>query len=175
MVDFDEKNVARELKKLSPGFLPLEIFYQVARLWVTVTIELIPLVDTNTGTKIILTQRDKNDRFWPNMWHVPGAVLLSNDSKDGFNDVIKRIYTKELSKAKFLMVPVFSHFDFRQTDRGAEVSFIHWVRVGLKNLKDYRLISFEEIENSDVIPSQIERIVRGYKDFEISNLTNRQF
>lgn len=43
LTDIEIKDIAEKLKKLEPGFLPFDLFYQFNRLKVTITIEVVPL------------------------------------------------------------------------------------------------------------------------------------
>lgn len=79
----DESNAVavNYLASLEHGVLPEELFTQMGRLIVLSTVELgmVRPLDESGRTKILLTQRPSNDRFWPNQWHVPGSVVRADD------------------------------------------------------------------------------------------------
>ncbi len=70
------------LEQLEPGFLPLEIFNQIARLVRLPMVDVIPTKFEHDALHIGLVKRDKDDLWWPNMWHLPGTVLRSTDTLD---------------------------------------------------------------------------------------------
>lgn len=119
-------NTAEMLQKLSPGFLPLPIFYQVARLTVTPTVELVPLRMHEGHLQVFLTQRPKDDPVWPSMLHVPGSVIRATDTKETFSDVLDRILHNELHDPQIESKPHFFTYLFHQVKRGAEIAFIHY-------------------------------------------------
>src|SRR6185295_219689 len=57
------------------GRIPYPIFAAIARLGVLCSVEVVPLrVGPEGKTQVLLTQRPAGDEWWPNQWHVPGAM-----------------------------------------------------------------------------------------------------
>lgn len=127
MTDFSEIEAA--LAKLTPGFLPLGIFLQVARLTVTPTVELVGLRKKEGSVEILLTRRPKDDKYWPNMWHIQGSVIRATDKEGDFSDVFTRILQNEMGNPQCVTQPTFFKYVFQQVKRGREVSFIHWIEL----------------------------------------------
>jgi hypothetical protein len=125
------KSVARNLKKLKPGFLPSEIFHEVCRLTVTAIVDIFPLRynKEKNCVEVLLTKREKDDKFWPDMYHIPGVVLLSTDKENSLNDAFSRILEKELEGVVIKGDPVFVTYSFKESKRGREMSLIHWAEV----------------------------------------------
>lgn len=118
------------LAKLEPGFLPPEIFYEVVRLAVTTTIEMVPLRRSRTGeVEVLLTRREADDPYWPNQPHVPGTVLRASDREGSYADAFMRILEGELAGISTVGEPVFIQNSFHQVKRGRELALIHYVEV----------------------------------------------
>jgi ADP-ribose pyrophosphatase YjhB (NUDIX family) len=109
------------LKQLEPGFLPLEIFSQIARLTRIPTVDLIPVKQDGGKLQIGLIQRPADDQWWPDQWHFPGTVLLSTDTID---TALQRLRDQELQLIKSDLA-IFRHFSIHTSTRGAEVVLIH--------------------------------------------------
>lgn len=111
------------LEQLEPGFLPLEIFNQVARLVRLPMVDLIPVKVENNTLQIGLVKRSSNDLWWPNMWHLPGTVLRSTDT---IESAIERLKTEELL-LESSDEPTFQGFSVQNSKRGAEIVLIYSV------------------------------------------------
>lgn len=76
-----EAVAANYLASLEPGALPFPTFIQIARLAVLNTLEVgfVKPFEEQGNTRVLLTQRPSTDKFWPNQWHIPGAVVLASD------------------------------------------------------------------------------------------------
>ncbi len=109
------------LKKLEPGFLPIEIFEQIARLVRLPVVDIIPVQRKGSDVHVGLLKRDRDDRWWPDMWHVPGTILRSTDTME---TAISRLITKEIQVEKS-DEPVFHTSAVHQSDRGAEIVFLY--------------------------------------------------
>lgn len=86
------------LKSLETGFLPEEIFTQMARLAVINTVEVgfvRPIYEIGQPQQVLLTQRPSTDKFWPNQWHVPGSVVRASDPVEHEHD-----YDMAISRVK---------------------------------------------------------------------------
>lgn len=125
----DSTHIAKHLSELQEGFLPTEIFNQVARLVVLPFVELIifsPLSDLS----VLLTKREEGDKFWPGMWHVPGTVLRTTDLTkpgDNFDKAVYRILNEELGGQMVANLRFHSHF-FHRITRGVGLSLVHYAR-----------------------------------------------
>jgi hypothetical protein len=119
------------LEKLKPGFLPFELFNEVARLVTTPTIELAPLRTREDGkVEVFMTQRPGDDPFWPSEWHVPGTVIRSTDEEGDFSTAMQRLKDSELMHSLQMKTdPVFVGHEFWQVKRGRELPFQHYVEV----------------------------------------------
>lgn len=129
-----EKEVVEYLKTLDLGFLPLEIFLEMARLNVLTSVEVIPLkVNGYDKTQVLLTQRPEGD-IWEGQWHAPGSMMRASDPVSYGHDVsapLGRILgdNGELKGAKAIGNPVFVGHERRKTKRGDELSLIYYVEV----------------------------------------------
>jgi len=111
------------LKKLEPGVLPTEIFYQFARLYVTPIIELVPLrKDVNSDIKILTLKRPEDDPSWPGQFHTPGTVLRATDKS--IDEALDRILRDELENLELVDKPIFVNFDFHKVARGTEIALV---------------------------------------------------
>lgn len=118
MTDKDITKTAALLKQLQPGFLPYEIFVQMARLSVLSIIELVPLCYKDGKVMVLLLKRPENDLIWPGKLHSPGTVVRPTDhSLTG--EAFKRLVKEELNGTK-LSKPQYVESLFRDTVRGKE-------------------------------------------------------
>lgn len=109
------------LEQLEPGFLPLEVFNQVARLVRLPMVDLVPVKIENNNLQIGLVKRADDDLWWPSMWHLPGTVLRSTDTID---TAIERLKAEELA-LQSCETPVFQGFSVQKSQRGAEIVLIY--------------------------------------------------
>lgn len=124
--DSEVNSASRTLSKLSPGYLPRPIFYEIARLVVTPIVELIPLRRRHNDIEVLLIPRPDDDPFWPEQLHAPGTVLRSTDIKDSFDTAIKRIMTDELHITNNLLAQYVCD-DFHQGNRGVELARVYYI------------------------------------------------
>jgi len=119
----------RLLQRLTPGFLPFDIFHQVARLVALPIVEVVPLRRTAAGqVEVLLLERPADDPVWPSMLHTPGTVVRATDTPGSFDDPLQRILQSELAGTP-TGKPVFVQSLLHHQARGAEVSQIFWVEV----------------------------------------------
>lgn len=123
------KQVAEFLAKLEPGYLPFPIFYQLMRITVQPTVELVPLRQHKGKLEVLLTKRPEKDPDWAGLWHIPGTVLRATDEKNSFDDAFKRILEGEIDGVKPLSKPVFMGHYFTKVKRGSELQMLHWVEI----------------------------------------------
>ena len=121
------------LARLEPGHQPLPLFKELSRLVVLSTFELVPIRPQPTGPEVLLTQRDGNDVWWPNQWHLPGVVLLPTDKEEypgDYDTPLQRILEGEFS-GSIKPVSDIHIFDTmrRSGPRGSEQTAFGWVEV----------------------------------------------
>ncbi len=114
---------ARILARLKPGFLPEEIFEEVARIGRLPTVDLIPIQQRGKDFSIGLVKREEGARWWPGMWHLPGTFLRSTDT---VNTAFKRLLDEELAIEKSSK-PTFRGHLVHVSDRGAELVLIYTI------------------------------------------------
>ncbi len=117
------------LAKLQPGFLPLPIFIQLARLTVTPVIELVPLRLRNDTVEVLLMQRPPDDPTWPGLWHTPGTVLRATDQEGSYRDAFERLLNDELAGVIAQSEPQFVETLFHQVKRGRECAQVFYMEV----------------------------------------------
>jgi hypothetical protein len=137
------KDVAEKLKKLKPGFLPFDLFYQFNRLKVTITIEVVPLcLGPNGEVMVVLFNRGPDDAWWPNLYHTPGTCLVNGDitKKDEWGlptRTFKRLKKAEFKGINLISSPVFIGNLSHQTNRGPESVHVYIQKVDYKSAKPY--------------------------------------
>lgn len=169
MTDLEIKTVTQLLKKLEPGLLPLSIFNEITRIFVSSIVEIVPLKKKNGVTQVLLVRRESDDPFWPNMWHTPGTVLRATDRKGDLNDAFQRILNSELGCTEEI-TPIFVDIRFSQSTRGSEFSAIYYINmVGkTKNGEWFDASSLPQ----DLVKSQGELIKKAVDGFEEKQKTN---
>lgn len=121
--------LTRLLKKLEPGFLPLDIFMEIARLAVLPIIEFVPLrVNKNGEVEVLLLSRDADDPLWPNELHVPGTVIRPTDTEGKIYRAFERILDDELKGTK-TTPPHYVGSNLHKSKRGMEQAQIYWIEV----------------------------------------------
>ena len=123
-----KSQTARLLSELEVGIIPGDVFYEIARLIAITATEIVPLRIKNGKVEVLLLRRPKDDPIWPNLWHTPGSVVRSYDTKPDFQDAIERVLNDELLGVK-TSEPCFVKNTFNQSKRGKEVGLIYWVEV----------------------------------------------
>ncbi len=109
------------LGRLEPGFLPIEIFSQIARLVRLPTVDVIPVRWERSTLQIGILQRDAKDLWWGSGWHLPGTILQSRDTLE---TAFRRLLEEEIL-VQHSDPPVFQGFVLHQTKRGAEIVLLH--------------------------------------------------
>jgi hypothetical protein len=116
------KTLSGLLKKLEPGFLPFEVFLEVARLVALPIIEFVPLHINRRGyIEVLLLERE----LWPFGLHTPGTVIRATD-KDNYQ-AFSRIM-KEMGHTK-VSLPHYVGSNLHSSQRGVEQAQIFWVEV----------------------------------------------
>jgi hypothetical protein len=117
---------AKVLTQLQTGVVPLEIFHEITRLWVTSIVEVVPLRIVDGKVQVLLLQRPDDDPNWPSMKHTPGTVLRATDVTEGIPSAISRIYNKELGIEEW-QEPQYVQPIFHQVNRGAEMAQVFYI------------------------------------------------
>ena len=113
------------LKKVEPGFYPIELFWQFARLNTLGFIEFVPLRINNGDVEVLLIRRGGEDAFWPGKLHVPGCTIRPRDNKD---DVFERLLADELGYSEEAQ-PTYLTTEVRRSARGNELSLVFLVEL----------------------------------------------
>ncbi len=121
--------VAAILAKLEPGFLPFDIFDQIARLTVSSIVELVPLRINDGKVEVLLTKRDADDIHWPSMLHTAGTVVRATDQEGDMKSAFDRVINDELGSVKINGEPQYVMSTFRRSARGMENSRIFFIDV----------------------------------------------
>lgn len=143
LTDIEIKEVAKNLKKLKPGILPFDLFYQFNRLRVTITIEVVPLcLDPDGNVNVVLFNRGSNDAWWPNLYHTPGTCLVDSDipvdDEWGLpTKAFERLKQTELGDIKLIDSPKFINNLSHQTKRGPESVHVYIQEVEYESAKPY--------------------------------------
>lgn len=123
----EEQTLVKLLSRLSPGFLPYDIFTQVARLVALSIVEVVPLRYFKGKVQVLMIPRDASDQFWSNQLHTPGTVVRPTESSE-LESVFSRIFEDELQGTP-VGQPHFVGNRFRKSARGTEQAQIYWVEV----------------------------------------------
>jgi hypothetical protein len=143
MTTDEEKELAELLKKLEPGFLPYDIFVEIARLVALPIIEFVPFrLNAQKKIEVLLLHRGDDDPIWPGAWHTPGTVIRATDNEDKIYKAFERILKDELKNTK-VGQPYYVGSVFHKSKRGAEQSQVFWVEV----LGNPEAGKFYELEN----------------------------
>ena len=128
------KEVAEKLNQLDPGFLPIDIFWAIARLVTTPTANFTGFRRHNNKLQVLFVRRDKDDKYLPNAWHVPGSVMMSTDKEHGFDSTYSRVISSEMEdKFTILSGPMYVYFNFWDTPRGRELTFENIIHIEPKS------------------------------------------
>ena len=160
--------VTKILSKLDPGFLPLDIFLSISRLFTSSILELIPIrIDSTGNHNVLLIKRPPNDPYWPNLLHNPGIFIMPTDKDEKLQYTFNRLFEKELRGVTFIGKPVFSHYSFHQTKRGSEMSLVHYIEYE-KLPSEYFEMKVDELNDTVVIDHQIPFIKEAVRNFQHS-------
>lgn len=148
------------LSRLEAGFLPFDIFVQIARLVVLSIIEFVPIRVYEGQLQVLLIGRDEDDTIWPGSIHVPGAVIRPTDKQEKLNIVFDRIIKEELKGTK-VSEPVYVKNMFHESRRGMEQAQIFIVEV----LAEPLVGKFYDIDHlpDNLMDSQVEFIMDAAK------------
>ena len=161
MNDQQDNTISALLKQLTPGYLPYDIFIQLARLCVLSVVELLPLRCKDNRLEVLLILRASDDHIWANMWHSPGTVVRPTDHNMP-DDQIRRIVNQELNGIA-IGDPKFVMNSYHTTERGVENASIYVSEV----LQTPVVGQFYSVDNlpSNIIGYQKQMISDAAKKF----------
>lgn len=159
------KAVTEILKKIEPGLLPFPIFLEVARLYVSCIVEIVPFYNNNDNIQVLLQEREKEDPVWGGKLHTAGTVLRANDEAGSFKSAFDRILNKELAGVVIKGEPTFVKPVFHQVARGRELALIFYVELATNEVS--HLGKLYNIENlpAEIVDTQIQFIRDAAKQF----------
>ncbi len=125
----DLEQLVEHLKKLEVGFLPYDVFVEIARLVVLSIIEFVPLrINDNGDIEVLLLSRGSDDPIWPNQLHTPGTVIRPTDHEGNIYVAFKRITEDELGGTG-ISIPHYVGSNLHKSTRGMEQAQVFWVEV----------------------------------------------
>lgn len=128
LTNIEERQLVALMKKLEPGFLPYDIFVQIARLGTLPILEFVPLRGKSGQVEVLLLHRGKDDPIWPDMEHTPGTVVRATDTEKDIYLAFDRILNDEL-KGTEVSGPHFVGSILHKSRRGTEHSQVYWIEV----------------------------------------------
>jgi hypothetical protein len=111
------------------GYLPPHLFNQIARLGVSSFLELVALRMNNNNVEVLLTKREKDDKFWPGLYHNPGTVFRTYDKCRTFDSLLNRLYEEEYKISTPDAGPFFVGLWFGQTKRSKGFGIVSWMEL----------------------------------------------
>jgi len=157
----DHRELCSLLEELEPGLLPRDVFHAIARLMVTTTFVVVPLVQRLGRTYVLLHRRAPDDLYYPSMLDTPGTVIRANE--ENLSAVYARLLQTELPDVSIKQGPVFVSYVYDLIVRGREVSLIHWIE--LDDGDDLGSLFDGEELPADVVPSDRSRIAMAADHF----------
>jgi hypothetical protein len=152
------------LARLGPGFLPFDIFSQVARLCVMPILELVPLRRNHAGQlEILLFKRPGNDPHWANGLHTPGTVIRATDVGHELDAALIRLYDEDLT-FRPKVEPIFVGTMFYKAARGSEFSTISYIDLSGMETPAGTWHLYDQLPG-DAIPIQRDFIARAVQMF----------
>lgn len=124
------------ISRLQKGLLPLELFHAVAAKTVTPTVDLVPVRRGKDGEpELLLVQRPADDPYWPNEWHVTGAMIRAFDKEGAdFLDAKKRVLEGELhGTIRMINEPQYIGAKFWDVARGRELEHVFYFETDAKD------------------------------------------
>ena len=150
------------LQQLQPGFVPYDIFVQLARIVALPIFEVVPLRAHNGRIEVLLLPRDKDDPIWPSQIHTPGTVVRATDVGDQAG-ILQRIVTDELNGTNIGELHFVCNM-LHQSKRGAEQAQVYWAEVS----EEPKSGTFYDVDNlpENVIDSQREFIAQAVEKYK---------
>ncbi|WP_243374833.1 hypothetical protein [Microvirga solisilvae] len=157
----DHDELCRLLNQLTPGLLPRDVFHAIARLMVTTTYVVVPLLRRDGKILTFLPRRGADDLYYPSMLNAPGTVIRASD--ESLSAVYHRLAISEFPGIPIKGDPVFVDRVYDLIVRGREISLIHWVE--MSDTADLtQLIDVDELPG-DVVPTDRARIAMAADDY----------
>lgn len=154
------------LSKLEPGLLPIEIFGEITRIWVTAIIEIVPLrLSSAKAVEVLLLERPKDDPNWPGMLHTPGTVLRATDVSTGIEGAFYRIFSDEIGAG--FVAPTHIKTIFHEENRGVALANVYYVDLGEGQPKNGEWYSLDRLP-SNLIDSQLGFIKLAANQFKLT-------
>jgi len=142
------------LKRLEHGKLPVDVFNQVARLTVTPVVEIVPFFTKDEVEKVLLFQRTSEDTLWPNMFYIPGTIILSTDEPGTLDDSLNRVINGKLSGIEITDLK-FVNIKLIKSVRGMELALVYSARI-------INLMDKSNLYDVNKLP---DNMIEGHKDF----------
>lgn len=150
------------LDNITPGKIPEQLFYQIARLTVTPVVEL--LITDNNSSVIILKKRSQTDKYWPGQYCIPGRIISAN-----FNGSVPDIADNIMADMKLKDYTMrLAGIELVNTNRGKELAIIYNVfleKTITKSAATYHLCKTDDIYRLSIINehrSFIEKYLEGF-------------
>lgn len=157
-------DAAKVLSRLRPGFLPLPIFLETARLTVSSIVEIVPLKKVGDSLHVLLIRRDDDDPNWPGMLHTPGTVVRPTDEEGSYASAFERVLKGELASTELHGEPRYVTSVLHKARRGMEDAkvFVVEVKGEPKVGKLYDITALP----GNIVDTQIEFIHEAAKKFK---------
>jgi len=154
----ETKQLVRLLRKLPAGpDLPLEVFFEFARLQCVAALELVPLRRHEGKTEVLLFRRSASDPFFPSQLHTPGTIVRIPDQT--LDETLSRLLAHELPDVSLAgeieyVMPLLHH-----SRRGAECSVIFYAPIA-DDAGEGEWYSVEDLP-LDIVPTQPKFILNA--------------
>lgn len=160
-------SIVKSLKKLEPGFMPKEIFYELSRLVVFVAVDIVVFRKRGNTIEVLLVKRPEDDPYWPGLYHITGCIVLSTDKAGPLEDAQKRVLEGELNGIRYKNDPKFVTFRFGKGERGTALTLLHWINASSEP-KVGNWFDVNELPK-DILRSQIPSIKLALEDYRLNN------
>ncbi len=149
------------LDRIEPGLLPSDVFHAVARLVVTPTFVVVPLLVRGGRLLVLLRERDAGDPHYASLLHPAGTVIRSTD--EDLPSAYRRLLRAELPDVTVKRGPVFVEVVLDRIARGRELSLIHWIELD-DSTPEGDLFDVDALPGN-VVPTDYRRIERAAAHF----------
>lgn len=164
----EEKQLVKLLRKIEPGFYPLDVFWEFQRLTKQTAVEIIPLVKTEEEIKIYMIQRESDDKFWPSLWHTPGCIIRPTDK---IETAINRVLEEELNSPQLIIKPTYVDTIAGDSPRGDFLGYLMYTLMKTEpKVKNGRSFALDSIPDNiinlqkDFISHVLEAFKLEYRD-----------
>lgn len=159
------ENLVTLLRKLEPGFFPLSVFNEMARLNVLTAIEVVPVRMVGASVHVLLLKRGVDDLFWKGLYHTPGTIVIASDQANTFADGLARIVKGELDNAPYLGSPVFVEVVNIQHERGRSNGIVYWLEMKDEHNSCGEYYDVDHLP-PNIVTSQVAMIQSAAKKFK---------